>query len=209
MRIAAIEWGIAVSLLSTAWDALAMPDLCPVRVEQRMVRGMSMSPLINEGQMVEIERGYYDCHPVSSGDIIAFNHGGRDTPIIKIVKGIPGDRFETRLERSAWRILVNGELMRNSENVPYALTEGGRRILELYMHDYHNTIPDGAYLILGDRPEGSYDSTQFGLASATDILGKVAPGYSKPARFFPARRAKARKKHRPEEGVFQIMPSTL
>jgi type IV secretory pathway protease TraF len=91
---------------------------------------------------------------------------------------MPGDRFAITREKngSGWNLLINGELARNSEYIPYSLSEQGRRLMELYARDYRGTIPGNAYLILGNRPEGTLDSTRFGLVGASDILGKAIPG---------------------------------
>ena len=47
------------------------------------------------------------------------------------------------------------------------------RLLALYEKDYQGVIPAGAFLILGNAPGGSLDSTQFGLVSQEDLEGKV------------------------------------
>lgn len=143
-----------------------------------MVQGKSLAPFINDGQKVEILLGYYQCHPVSRNDVVVFHYAGQETPLLKIVKGMPGDRFaiERNKNGSEWNLLINGELARNSEYIPYSLTDEGRRLLGLYARDYRGTIPGNAYLILGNRPEGTLDSTRFGLIGVSDILGKAVLG---------------------------------
>jgi type IV secretory pathway protease TraF len=53
------------------------------------------------------------------------------------------------------------------------LDERGYRVLSLYEKDYKGIIPEDAYLILGNLPQGSLDSSHFGLVGKKDILGKV------------------------------------
>jgi type IV secretory pathway protease TraF len=63
--------------------------------------------------------------------------------------------------------------LKNSQNQPYILDERGYRVLSLYEKDYKGIIPEDAYLILGNLPQGSLDSSHFGLVGKKDILGKV------------------------------------
>jgi hypothetical protein len=54
------------------------------------------------------------------------------------------------------------------------LDDQGYRLLSLYEKDYKGIIPEDAYLILGNLPQGSLDSSHFGLVGKKDILGKVS-----------------------------------
>lgn len=146
---------------------------CKVREEQRTVRGDSLYPLIKPGDRIEILFNYYDCHPIQRGDVVAYYYAGDKYPLIKIVKGMPGDKFGLEKASSGWNIVVNGKALKNSEGAPYLLPDERCKMLSLYEKDYHNTIPDGAYLILGNITSGSLDSSKFGLVGKRDILGKV------------------------------------
>jgi signal peptidase I len=149
-----------------------------------IVRGHSMEPLIADGSEVEVV-------PASGvalrrGDIVTVRVSDGQT-IIKSVKGIPGDGLalpcltrkgaprsavrEGGCERSA--ILVNGKSAKNSAGVTYAIDERGSRMLALYVNDYGGVIPQDTYLLLGDNPHGSRDSTALGLIDRSDIVGKV------------------------------------
>jgi signal peptidase I len=150
-------------------------DGCVSKSENLEVRGDSLSPLINSGQTIKLLYGYYQCHPVEREDIVAYGYAGNDAPIIKIIKGLEGDKFQ--LKKSAtgcgWNILINAEVVKNSQNVPYCLSEAGYRMLSLYEKDYKGVIPQNAYLILGNSTGGTLDSSRFGLVDKSDFLGKV------------------------------------
>lgn len=147
---------------------------CVTKIEDRLVRGNSLSGLIEPGQTVKILFGFYDCNEIEREDIVAYNYAGNSEPIIKIVKGISGDKFQLELAESGDRhILINGEILKNSQNQPYVLNEKGYRMLSLYEKDYKGIIPQNAYLILGNLSNGSLDSSRFGLIDKSDILGKV------------------------------------
>jgi len=69
--------------------------------------------------------------------------------------------------------LVNDKILKNSENKLYLITGNKYKMLSLYEDDCQNGIPEKTYLLLGNLISGSMDSTQFGLVSKHDILGKV------------------------------------
>jgi len=145
---------------------------CAVQTEERIVRGTSLSPLIEPGDTVKVLFGYYNCHNVEREDIIAYNYAGNKDPIIKIVKGIPGDTFALKESGSGWNILINDQILKNSEDQPYMISGSGYKMLSLYATDYP-IIPENTYLILSDLATGGIDSTHFGLVDKDDILGKV------------------------------------
>ncbi len=146
---------------------------CPIRTEERIVRGNSLTGVIEPGETVKILFGYYDCNEIKRDDFILYRYAGNENPLIKIVKGIPEDKFELRKTDGGWNILINGEILKNSKNQPYLLDERDYRMLFLYEKDYKGKIPDNAYLLLGNLASGSLDSTHFGLVDKSDILGKV------------------------------------
>jgi len=147
---------------------------CPVHEEERIVRGSSLSPLIEDGQVVKVIFSYYECNEIKRNDIVLYSYAGNEAPLIKIVKGIPGDEFNLQEADGGWHILINGEVVKNSEGIPYLISGKRYQMLSLYEKEYINGIADNAYLILGNIPSGATDSTRFGFVSAKDILGKVS-----------------------------------
>lgn len=148
---------------------------CPItRVELVEVRGISLAPLINPGETIELVYGYYDSHPVERGDIVAYEYGGNDVPIIKVVKAVPGDKWHLKKDedQDSYQIIVNGEPLKNSENKYYQIHESKIQMLKLYVKGYP-VLPDNTYLILGNKVSGSSDATRFGLIDKSDIVAKV------------------------------------
>lgn len=148
---------------------------CPIEYEIKTVSGTSLSGIVEPGAKVELARGYYKCRLVLREDIVAYDFAGNPNPIIKIVKAIPGDSFhlEKDAKSGGWLIYVNGAALRNSEGKEYLLNDQTRKMLSLYEADYRGLIPLDAYLILGNRPEGTTDSTRFGLIGKGDVIGKI------------------------------------
>ena len=73
------------------YTKLASP--CPVTEEKMIVQGGSLEPVVKNDEVVTVLRGYYSCHEVEQGDIVIYRYAGREDPIAKIVRGIPGDAF--------------------------------------------------------------------------------------------------------------------
>lgn len=157
------------------WNQTAKTEnlTCITKIEERIVRGNSLSGLIEDGQTVKILFGYYNCNEIERGDIIVYNYSGNKNLIIKIIKGLPGDKFSLEKVDSDYNILINDKIVRNSKNQPYVLDEKGYKMLSLYERDYEGIIPKNSYLILGNLAGGSLDSEDFGLVDKKDILGKV------------------------------------
>lgn len=137
-------------------------------------RGDSLVPLLNVDDEIKIVYGYYDSHSVKREDIVAYEYAGNDVPIVKIVKAVPGDKWRLEYNETDkfYKIIVNDEVLRNSEDKDYKIAESSVKMLKLYTKSYP-VIPNDAYLILGNKIEGSLDATRFGLIGKSGILGKV------------------------------------
>ena len=150
------------------------PEECQVEVEERIVRGSSLDPLIKNGEIVKVLFGYYGCNEIQRNDIVLYSYAGNENPIIKIVRGVPGDSYELKKAGfGEWHILINGQVLKNSEGKSYSVSGNKYKMLSLYEDDCENGIPPNTYLILGNLVSGSQDSTRFGLIDKSDILGKA------------------------------------
>lgn len=143
---------------------------CDVSTKKMTVQGYSMYPFINPEKEITALFGYYDCHPIERGDVVLYKYSGNDNLLIKFVKAVPGDRWELKKGEEGCEIVVNGSVLSNSEGKPYSITDC--KMLQLYVSDYP-VIPENTYLLLGDKTDGSIDSTTFGLVSGDDIEAKV------------------------------------
>ena len=166
--------GIAACMAhSSVLSAGAAEEVVPT--ETVIVRGTSLSPLIRPGEEVTILRGYYGDHPVQRGDIVLVNYSGNEAPLIKIVKGLPQDSFALQKcdNGAGWHILINNKILNNSENKAYVNYDKRHKMLSLYIKDFNGVIPENAYLVLGNVPAGTLDSTRFGLIDKSAIIAKV------------------------------------
>lgn len=149
-------------------------EKCKIEKEEKIVRGNSLEGLVNDGQTIKVLKDYYECNSVQRGDIVIYNYSASKEPIIKIIKGLPGDNFELQNNGSGkYNILVNNKILKISTGQPYELSEAKHKMLALYEKDYKGIIPNDAYLILGNQVGGSLDSTRFGLVGKEGFIGKV------------------------------------
>lgn len=152
------------------------PIGCLPKYEERIVRGDSMDPMFSEGKEVLIDFNYYICNKPRVGDIVSYRYSASKNPIIKFIKGTEGNSIELKPKDNKWNIVVNGEIIKNSAGQEYLIDKNRYNLLSLYIKDYGNKIPQNALLIMGDRPEGSFDSTSIGLVGTEGLLGKVIEG---------------------------------
>ena len=139
--------------------------------ETVIVRGNSLAPFMIAGQEVKVWHGYYRSHPVERDDVVLVDYAGNENHLIKIVKGVTGDRL-TLQEADAgkgWNILINGKVLANSEGIDYVITGKRRKMISLYA----GVISENVYLVLGNVPSGSLDSTRFGLIDKIQIIARV------------------------------------
>ncbi|MFO0753553.1 MAG: signal peptidase I [Thermodesulfovibrionales bacterium] len=136
------------------------------------VSGISMHPLISDGQTVTVLFGFYQCNPILRGDTVLLDVGGR--VYVKTVKALPKDRFHLERTDAGYLLLINKKAGLTSLGTPYVLHEAKARMLLLYERDYKGVIPDDAFLVLGNQPDGTIDSTRYGLIGKTNIKGRVA-----------------------------------
>ncbi|MFA5169353.1 MAG: signal peptidase I [Candidatus Paceibacterota bacterium] len=145
---------------------------CPVSVKTVTVNGLSMYPFFESGEEVKALYDYYDCKDVLRNDVVLYKYSGNNNLLIKFIKAVPGDKWGLKKTNNGYEIVVNDITLLNSEAKPYLMSESSVKMLELYIKDYP-VIPADAYLLLGDKTDGSLDSTSFGLVGKKDIMAKV------------------------------------
>jgi len=136
--------------------------------KQRIIDGVSMTPLLKDGQTVTTYENYYDCHEIERKDIVIFNIKTQNGDFIKKVVGLPGDI----LEFENGYVKINKEFVLNSEGKKYHFSTSQQNILKIPLNE--SSIPRNGYFILGDSlNSGTFDSRQFGYISKDQIIGKV------------------------------------
>lgn len=127
--------------------------------------GDSMSPLLQNGDVVLVDRLIYNATKPKRGDVIVFKPGGIENAhyLIKRVAGLPGETVQ----------IVDGKVYIDEKEC----TEG------IYVSDIQSPgiaarpveLGEGEYFVIGDNHAGSDDSRtpDVGNVKRRDILGKA------------------------------------
>lgn len=139
---------------------------CVSDTKEKTVYGNSMNPMLKHGQKVIFLENYYNCNDIKRNDLIAYDYSGDALDLIKIIKVLPTDIVY--IDKN--KLIVNGEILKNSVGDIYVFSDNEIQILSMYIKDNH--IPQDSYFIFGDNTSSSIDSRKFGAINKNDILGK-------------------------------------
>jgi signal peptidase I len=120
-----------------------------------IVQGRSMTPTFDDKQLVvsgPLNRA------VRAGDIVLLEKDG--TTLVKRVAMVPGDRYTELYVKYAHRWVM-------------VKTRAQRRMVEKGMKSRVRTVPEGLVYVLGDNPELSLDSRNFGMVPLESVRGLV------------------------------------
>ena len=134
------------------------------------VEGNSMSPRIHDGNEIKVRLNAPVCaEPMRRGMVLLLSTNSHRLPLIKALRGLPSDTFAVK----NGQIVINGHVAKNSEGVAYQLSGPRAAMIDLYVQEFHGRIPPDMYLVMGEDPHGTIDSSRFGLIERAQILGKV------------------------------------
>lgn len=157
--------------LNNRQDSLELGDSCPVKIEERTVRGNSMTPFLKSGEVVQVDFNFYNCgKKPQRDDVIISDFQAQDLHLIKIIKTVPGDKFEVNKKDKT--LIVNNKEVENMEGKIYRFTNQNIKMLSLYEKSFNGIMKEDMYFIFGDRAGGT-DSGKFGAIQLKNILGKV------------------------------------
>ena len=126
------------------------------------VIGPSMSPNLNNNDIVILDKAIYKFKSIKRGDIISFSY--EDTKyLIKRVIGLPGDHIEI----AGGKVYVNNQEL----DEPY-LAEGVKtEAKNARLTDF--IVPEGYIFAIGDNREYSSDCRVFGCIPIEKVEGTV------------------------------------
>mgnify|MGYP005758971477 CR=1 FL=1 len=154
----ALRWAAEIILVCAAAFLLVLSFGC--RVSNA---GDSMKPVLENGEVVLVNRLCYRIFSPSRGDIVAYSRDGSGQYSIKRIVGLPGETVQ----------IVDGSVYINDEK----MTD------DIYAEDIEYAgiaaapveLGEGEYFVIGDNSEASDDSRSpdAGPVRKNDIYGKV------------------------------------
>jgi signal peptidase I len=161
----AIEWGVIVVV------ALTVAVLLRVFVVQSFfIPSGSMTPTLQVGDRILVNKLAYRLHGVGRGDIIVFRAPPKvattcdttDQDLVKRVIGLPGETISDR----------NGLVYINNKVLPEPwLPKNDPNTFTASFASVH--IGANSYFVMGDNREDSCDSRYWGTVNRSNIIGKV------------------------------------
>ena len=162
-----LEW-IKALIIAVAIAALIRIVLfAPIVVD-----GLSMTPTLNDGDRMIVNKLSYKLGEPKRFDIVVF-HAPEHKDYIKRVIGLPGDTIEYKNDV----LYVNG----NVQKEPYLdefkkqLTDGQPLTLDFKLKQYtgKEKIPDGEIFVMGDNRRYSKDSRMIGTVPIGKVIGNT------------------------------------
>ena len=121
------------------------------------VDGFSMTPTLEDGEFILVNRLAYKFAEPKRGEIIVFRSPVvPDEDLIKRVIGLPGDEIEVR----DGGVFVNGTMLDEPYIAATPMYEGKWQVLEDYL------------FVLGDNRNDSSDSHSWGLVPMANVVGR-------------------------------------
>lgn len=138
--------------------------------EARYIPSESMLPTLEINDRLIIDKVSYDFTDPQRGDIVVFHPPealGQKDAFIKRLVGLPGDVIEVK----NGQLFVDGEPLQE----PYIAAKP----------DYQYgpvTVPENAYLVLGDNRNKSFDSHYWGFVPKDHVIGRAVFRFWPPSR---------------------------
>lgn len=157
------EWPIL--LVEVALAILLGFLLVTFGFEKMQVSGVSMEPILSEGDVILVNKMSYKLLSPQRNDVIVYRQDGKEHSYnsVKRVIGIPGDKIQI----IDGEVYLNGERWKEKNTVDKMITAG--------VAEDEITLEDGEFFVLGDNRNQSEDSrySSVGMISKKEIVGRA------------------------------------
>ncbi len=146
--------------------------------EAFVVPTRSMSPTIQPGDRILVDKLWYNRKPIHRGEVVVYRSEGPDAaPYVKRVAGLPGDEIEIRSER----VFVNGA----EWDDPHAVFTGPLPPYGKMVDQGPVKVPLDCCFLLGDNRRACKDSRLIGPIPRSHLYGVARLIYWSQERTFP------------------------
>jgi signal peptidase I len=164
------------------WSILSYWCISRFVIGSTEVLGESMSPTLQDGDLLLIDRLTYHLRDPVRGEVVAIQLPDDTEMAVKRIIAGPCERVQTR-DGQVW---VNGRPLDESYLGVAVRTEPGGLSTKAYR------VGAGCYFVLGDNRAHSLDSRFFGAIARDTIVGRVVRPWSAGLTPSPAKKAEAR-----------------
>lgn len=149
---------LARTILQPLAIAIALAGVARAAIHIYSIPSVSMAPCLEAGDQIIVTR-YIRSAP-QRGDVIVFRSPAKaDELMVKRVVALPGEHIDSRLGR----VRIDGRTLPE----PYVLRIATSGAIQ------SQTVPDGAYFVMGDNRESSLDSRVWGVVPRSTIVGRA------------------------------------
>lgn len=131
--------------------------------------------LFEEGTKLKIYPNYYQCNQVQRGDYVYFSIAEGLPPVVRIVYGVPGDRYELvedKANKGRWTITINSQPVK-APGGEYFIQSNTVPPLRTYQLSRNGILAENEYIIFSATPPGLSDSGNLGLIQRERFVGKA------------------------------------
>ena len=156
--------------------------------ELRWIPSGSMHPTLIEKDRLFVEKLSKPCRELQRGDVIVFYPPDeplkkdffsiisrltglmcKDIAFIKRIIGMPGDKFEIKLEDDGYYVYINDKKLEE----PYILSKTDWMPCRDDMYCGPFTVPEDNYFMMGDNRGNSQDSRFWGFLPKNRVIGRA------------------------------------
>lgn len=136
-----------------------------------------MAAVYPEGTQVKVLANYYQCNPVQRDQHVWFQFSESIRPVVRIVIGTPGDKYEMTQEsdKQHWSLKINGQALKTKDGAAYLMENKNVPPLKTYEISRQGVLKDNEYILVSSNPPGLTDSSNLGLINAEKFAGRVIP----------------------------------
>jgi hypothetical protein len=133
-----------------------------------------MVPILDKGQSVQVLQNYYQCNRPARGQLVWYRFSPNIPPVVRVLAGIPGDRFEVKkISGHRWGLKINDVTYQSLSGEDYFIDIGTIPPLHTLEISRGGLLKDNEFIVLSAKPPGLSDSSNLGAVRGAQLAGRV------------------------------------